>query len=227
MTWPVHRSSSLPMRLAASCGLREGVAEHRAHAAARGVHVALHALQAHLRREVGLRLRRARESDQQRAPPASRTAIRADHRAAPALTSKDMSVVAARLAVGIAVEHVARVVGERRGPVAAHRELIAAGRRAAAPSVSSTTFCRPARNAHAGERHGLIGCHRAARSVSLFDERAVDVAVEDDGELAEAGGRLLRGGGNAADDDQLIGAAPTLAARRRRSSRARGRSAPA
>ena len=61
MTWPVHRSSSAPMRLCRQRGLRKGVAEHAAQAAAGGIHVALHALQAHLRREVrlGLHLRSA------------------------------------------------------------------------------------------------------------------------------------------------------------------------
>ena len=56
-------------------GLREGVAEHAAHAAAGGIHMALHALQAHLRREVRLRIRRARECDQREYAEEARSKI--------------------------------------------------------------------------------------------------------------------------------------------------------
>ena len=81
MTWPVHRSSSLPMLLRRELGLRERVAEHRAHAAAGGIHVALHALQAHLRREVRLRIAPAREGDQREDAERDGQDLRADHRA--------------------------------------------------------------------------------------------------------------------------------------------------
>ena len=45
-------------------GLRESVAEDAAHAATGGIHVALRALQAHLRGQIGLGLRRTGESEQ-------------------------------------------------------------------------------------------------------------------------------------------------------------------
>ena len=66
MTWPVHRSSSAADALLRQRGLRKRVAEDTAQAAAGGVHVALRALEAHLRREIrlGIGLRPASQQRQ-------------------------------------------------------------------------------------------------------------------------------------------------------------------
>ena len=73
MTWPVHRSSSLPMRFCASCVCAKVLPNTVAHAAAGGIDVALHALQAHLRGEIRLGLRRAGQRQQRTAPRSTRS----------------------------------------------------------------------------------------------------------------------------------------------------------